>query len=155
VARQLLLVVVDIVVVVAVSIGVGAWAPRWPPSWLQHDPFPLVRMPWESVAFYRSLGVPRLARRLPELGSTFGGESKASLPGSRREDLTRYLQEVRRAEWVHWLSIASSLLLFLFNPWWLALAFVVAVTLGNLPFILVLRNNRFRIRRILDKDGGR
>lgn len=153
-ARQLLLVVVDIVVVVAISVGVGAWAPRWPSSWLAHDTFPLTRMPWESVGFYRALGVARLARRLPELGSAFGGESKSALPGSRRDDLLRYLREVRRAEWVHWLSVAASFLLFAFNPWWLALAFVVAVTLGNLPFVLVLRNNRFRILRILDKGGA-
>ena len=45
--------------------------------------------------------------------------------------------------------------LFAFNPWWLALAFVIAVTAGNLPFILVLRNNRVRINRIIDRDGGR
>jgi hypothetical protein len=155
VTRQLLLVVVDIVVVVGISIGVGAWAPRWPSSWLGHDTFPLARMPWESVGFYRRIGVARLARRLPELGAAFGGESKGQLPGSAPSDLARYLPEVRRAEWVHWLSIAGSFVLFAFNPWWLALAFVVAVTLGNLPFILVLRNNRFRIQRILDKDGGR
>ena len=149
-ARQLLLVVIDIVVVVGISVGVGAWAPRWPDSWLGHDTFPLTRMPWETPRFFRRLGVPRLARRLPELGATFGGASKSSLPGTGHPDLARYLLEVRRAEWVHWISIAGSLLLVAINPWWLALAFVVAVTLGNLPFVLVLRNNRFRIQRILE-----
>ena len=153
--RLLILVVVDIVVVVTASIVVGAWAPRWPASWLGHDTFPLTRMPWETPAFFRRLGVTRLARRLPELGSTFGGASKSMLPGLAADDLTGYLREVRRAEWVHWLSIASTLLLFLFNPPWLALVFVVGVALGNLPFILVLRNNRFRLMRILDKAGKR
>lgn len=150
-----MLVVVDIVLVVAISVGVGAWAPRWPDSWVGHDTFPLTRLPWETPAFFRRLGVPRLARRLPELGDTFGGTSKSALPGRSGEELNDYLREVRRAEWVHWLSVASPLLLFAFNPWWLALAFLVVVTLGNLPFILVLRNNRFRLQRILDKDGGR
>jgi hypothetical protein len=149
------LVVVDIVLVVTISVGVGAWAPRWPDSWVGHDTFPLTRLPWETPAFFRRIGVTRLARRLPEMGDTFGGESKAALPGWTGEHLRSYLLEVRRAEWVHWLSIASALLLFVFNPWWLALAFVLVVTLGNLPFILVLRNNRFRLQRILDKDGGR
>jgi hypothetical protein len=155
VARLLVLVVVDIVVVVTASIVVGAWAPRWPASWLGHDTFPLTRMPWESPAFFRRIGVPALARRLPELGSTFGGTSKSALPGTRSEHLADYLREVRRAEWVHWLSIASTLILFAFNPPALALVFVVGVTLGNLPFILVLRNNRFRLMRILDKAGAR
>jgi hypothetical protein len=155
VARQLLLVVVDIVIVVTVSIGAGAWAPRWRGAWLRRDIVPLALWPWETPAFYRRIGVVGLARRLPELGSTFGGESKSQLPGRTPAELDAYLVEVRRAEWVHWISVASPLLLFAFNPWWLALAFVVAVTLGNLPFILVLRHNRVRLKRILDRDGGR
>lgn len=154
-ARLVVLVVVDIVVVVTASIVVGAWAPRWPVSWLGHDTFPLTRMPWETPAFFRRIGAASLARRLPELGSTFGGASKSALPGTAARDLQGYLREVRRAEWVHWLSIASTLVLFIFNPWQLALVFVVGVAIGNLPFILVLRNNRFRLIRILDKAGTR
>jgi hypothetical protein len=149
------LVVVDILVVVAVSVGIGATAPRWPASWLRGDPFPLARWWWETPARYRRLGVARLARRLPELGATFGGESKSTLPGTRAQELAAYLREVRRAEWVHWASVAGSAVLFAFNPWWLALAFVIAVMVGNSPFILVLRNNRFRIQRIIDRNGGR
>ena len=154
-AALVLLIVIDILVVLAISIGVGALAPRWPDSWLDREPLPLALGPWESPEYYRSLGIPRLARRLPELGATFGGESKSQLPGSTRDHLITYRREVRRAEWVHWASVVGSLLLFAFNPWWLALVFVIAVTAGNLPFILVLRNNRVRITRIIDKDGGR
>ena len=151
----ILLVVIDILVVLTISIGVGALAPRWPDTWLDSDPVPLALGPWETPTFYRRLGIPRLARRLPELGDTFGGESKSQLPGSTRDHLSAYLREVRRAEWVHWASVVGSLVLFVFNPWWLALAFVMVVTAGNLPFLLVLRNNRARITRIIDKDGGR
>ena len=150
-----LLVVIDILVVLTISIGVGALAPRWPDSWLDSDPVPLALGPCETPTFYRRLKVPRLARRLPELGDTFGGESKSQLPGSTRDHLSAYLREVRRAEWVHWASVVGSLVLFVFNPWWLALAFVMVVTAGNLPFLLVLRNNRARLTRIIDKDGGR
>jgi len=153
--RDLALVAIDIVLVVLVSIGTGAVAPRWPDSWLTRDVLPLRLWTWESVAFYRRLGVPRLARRLPELGATFGGESKSQLPGVSSTDLEAYLREVRRAEWVHWASVASPLVLFLFNPWGLALAFVIVVAAGNLPFIAVLRNNRLRIQRIIDRDGRR
>ena len=154
-AAQVLLIVIDILVVLTFSIGVGALAPRWPDSWLGSDPFPLALGRWETPAFYRRLRIPRLARRLPELGATFGGESKSQLPGSTREHLVAYRREVRRAEWVHWASVVGTVVLFAFNPWWLALAFVIVVTAGNLPFILVLRNNRVRITRIMDKDGGR
>jgi hypothetical protein len=154
-AELALLVGISILVVGGISIGVGALAPRWPDRPLEHDPFPLALWPWESVTFYRRLGVPRFARRLPELGATFGGESKSQLPGSTLDDLMAYRRETRRAEWVHWISTASPFVLFAFNPWWLAIGFVIVVTAGNLPFILVLRNNRLRINRIIDRDGGR
>ena len=154
-ARYVVLIVIDIAIVVGLSVAIGAWAPRWPAAWLSHNTFPLALAPWETATFYRRLGVPRLARRLPELGSTFGGASKAQLPGRSAADLALYLREVRRAEWVHWLSIVASLLLFAFNPWWLALAFVVGVGVGNLVFISVLRNNRLRLERIIDLNGGR
>ncbi len=150
-----MLVLVDILVVVSLSVGVGASAPRWPDSWLGNDTFPLARWPWETAGFYRRLGVAQFARRLPEMGARFGGRSKAALPGTSASQLAGYLREVRRAEWVHWWSIALSFILILFNPWWLALAFVAVVTLGNLPFILVLRNNRFRLQRIIDRSNGR
>ncbi len=148
-----LLVVVDLVIVIGISVLIGAVAPRWPSRWLASDPVPLHRLPWESPSFFRRLRVHRWARRIPELGGAFGGASKDALPGLTGEALAGYLVEVRRAEWVHWGSVLGSLVLFAFNPWWLALAFAVAVTMGNLPFLIVLRNNRFRIQRILDHES--
>lgn len=145
-----LLIGADLVVVIAVSVLIGMTAPRWPSAWLERDALFLRRLPWETPAFFRGLRVTRWASRLPELGGTFGGQSKDTLPGSTTEALVAYLVEIRRAEWVHWGSVLGSLLLFTFNPWWLATAFVLAVSLGNLPFLLILRNNRFRIQRILD-----
>ena len=153
--RLTIQVVADLVVVIAVSVLVGAWAPRWPDRWLTSDPFPLRRLPWESPAFYRRLGVNSWAQHLPELGTIFGGESKSALPGTDRPALERYLIEARRAEWVHWGSIAGSLTLFVFSPWWLALAFVLVVTAGNLPFLLIVRNNRLRIQQIFDRERRR
>jgi len=149
---NVVLVVIDIAVVIAASILIGATAPRWPDRWLTGDPIPLRLLPWETARFFRRLGVPWLSRHLPELGSTFGGQSKSALPGLTRADLGQFLVEVRRAEWVHWLSIAATVLLFAFNPWWLALAFVLAVAVGNLPFILVLRNNRRRLVSVIGRE---
>ncbi|MDI1288621.1 MAG: hypothetical protein PSX37_01555 [bacterium] len=149
------LIVVDILVVVVLSVLVGAIAPRVPALWLSTDTGPLLLNRAESASGYRRLGVPVLARRLPELGGLFGGESKASLTGYSADGLIAYAVEVRRAEWVHWMSIAAAFVLFAFNPWWLAALFVILVAIGNAPFILVLRNNRVRIRGILERDGRR
>jgi hypothetical protein len=149
------LIVIDIIVVAGISILMGALAPRWPGRWLTRDHFPLTLLAAETPTLYRRLRIPRLARRLPELGATFGGASKSVLPGTEAGSLELYLREVRRAEWVHWISVASPLILFAFNPWWLALVFLVGTAAGNAPFILLLRNNRIRILRIIDKGGRR
>jgi hypothetical protein len=149
------LVVTDIVVIVALSVAIGIVAPRIPDRLLVNDVFPLTFMRAESPLGYRRLRVNVLTRALPELGSIFGGSSKSSLPGTTSADLIAYAIDVRRAEWVHWSSIAVSFVLFLFNPWELALLFVLLVAAGNAPFILVLRNNRLRIRGILEQQEGR
>jgi hypothetical protein len=149
--RPVVLVVIDIAVVAGLSIGLGATAPRWPARWFNRDRFPLHLWSWESARFYRRAGTNWLAKRLPELGAAFGGQSKSVLPGHSPVELQTYLVEVRRAEWVHWLSVATCFALFAFNPWWLALVFLVGVFLGNVPFILILRNNRRRLLAIVER----
>ena len=143
--------VVDIIIVAAGSIIIGAVAPRWPAAWLDRDLGPLRLMRRETPSAYRSLGVTTLTRRLPELGSAFGGDSKAALPGRDRASIEGYLREVRRGEWVHWASCLTVLPLWFFNPWWLAVAFTFVVVGGNALFIIVLRHNRSRLLRILKR----
>jgi len=147
------LIAIDVAWVVGSSIAVGATAPHWPASWVGRDRFPVCRWPGESVRFYRRVGVVRLAARLPEGGSWLGGRSKSRLPGPTDIDLRAHLSELRRAEWVHWWSVALSLVLLVWNPWWLAAVFVLAATLGNLPFLVTLRNNRLRISAVIERRG--
>ncbi|MCF8551759.1 MAG: hypothetical protein K9G05_06755 [Candidatus Nanopelagicales bacterium] len=139
------LVVLDIVIVAGISIGFGALAPRLSSRLFRADVPPLTLTPWETPGFYRFLHVSRLARRLPELGATFGGESKNVMPQRNVESIDRYLAEVRRAEWVHWVSLVSWVPLAFFNPWPLTLLFALIVIVGNKPFLLILRSNRQRL----------
>ena len=138
------------VVVIALAIMIGAVAPRWPNTWLQRDVGPLRFNRFDTRTRYRRIGVTRLARTLPELGSVFGGQSKKTLPGLTIEDLGAYLVEVRRAEWVHWLTLLVWLPLIFFNPWWLTLVFALIVISGNTIYIAILRHNRLRITAILE-----
>ena len=144
VTAWLILIGIDIVIVAGISIGVGAIAPRLPARTLRRDRFPLTLMPWEKPRFFRFFRTSKLARNLPELGETFGGESKSSIPGRNVEHIDRYLVELRRAEWVHWISIVSWVPLVFFNPWPVTLAFAVIVITGNTLFLLILRGNRQR-----------
>ena len=136
---------------------IGGPAPRWPSRWLTTDRGPLHFLPFETPAFYRRLHVPWLARHLPEAGDTFGGESKSQLPGNDPASLEKYLIEVRRGEWVHWLSMPTWIVL-IFLPWDTPalVALWAVITMGiNLMFLSVLRYNRLRLERILAATTGR
>ena len=146
-----LLMAIDIVIVAGGSIVIGAVAPRCPIGWFGRDRGPLRLTALDTPRTYRTLRVTTLTRRLPELGSVFGGKSKAALPGMDRTSIDGYLREVRRAEWVHWISSLTIMPLWWFNPWWLALAFTVVVVGGNALFMIVLRHNRLRLLRILKR----
>ena len=148
------LVLLDFLAVVAFAILIGAAAPRWPDRWLDRDRC-LLRVTFpRRESTYRALGVPWLARHLPELGATFGGQSKAALPGRDAASLQRYLIEVRRAEWVHVLSLFTFIPLAPFNPWWLTAAYAGLVIGANTPFLLILRHNRLRLTRVLARMNG-
>lgn len=145
------LILSDIAVIAGLSIIVGATAPRWPDRWLTRNRGPMrIAIPRRESTF-RALGVTWMARTLPEWGSIFGGQSKASIPGRDAESLRRYLIEVRRAEWVHLLSMITFVPLAFFNPWWLTLIFAFITIGGNTPFLLILRYNRLRLTRLLDR----
>ena len=139
------LILIDIVLVAGISIGVGAWAPRWRGKWLTKDFGPLHFAPWESPKFFRALKTRKLAARLPELGSTFGGAAKNELPGRDAAQIDSYLIELRRAEWVHWVSLFSWVPIAFFNPWYLTLLFMLIQITGNTSFLLILRHNRQRL----------
>jgi len=146
--RLVFLIVIDIMIVAGISIGVGATAPRWRGKWLTRDFGPLQFAPWETPTFFRALQTRKLAKRLPDLGSAFGGKAKSELPGRDAEQIDLYLIELRRAEWVHWVSLFSWVPLAFFNPWYLTLLFMVIQISGNTSFFLILRANRLRLVQI-------
>lgn len=145
------LVVIDLAVVIVFALVIGGSAPHWPARWLARDIGPLRLTRLDTVVRYRRLGVPWLARVLPEGGEWMGGESKSALPGMDAESMERYAIEVRRGEWVHILTMLAWVPLAFFNPWWLTLLFGIIVIVTNGVFLLVLRYNRVRITAILSR----
>lgn len=144
VARLLGLVCVDIATVSLVSVAIGATAPRWPTTWLQRDVGPLRLTRWDTSANYRRLGIPRLARVLPEAGSAFGGQSKKDLPRRTPEQARAYLVEARRGELVHWASMTGLIPVAVISPAWMTALFVLITGTVNATFIAILRNGRVR-----------
>lgn len=145
------LILIDFLVIVGITAVVGVSAPRWPDRWLNRDRGPLRWFAPRRDGAFRTLRVAWLARTMPEWGSVFGGTSKRELPGRDVKSLQRYLIEVRRAEWVHIVAAFSFLALIPFNPWWLTLLFAAITLTGNTPFLLILRYNRLRLTRLLQR----
>jgi len=160
-AGYVLLGVVDIVVITGLSVLIGATAPRWPDTRLDHDTFLSKPRGWETPTFYRRIGATGLSARLPELGALFGGRSKREVPGRDLASLEQYLVDVRRAIWVHSLSMLTWLPLLAFNPWWLSLAGAVIAIGINIPFLVILRGNNVRLSRMVkalrarEQESGR
>ncbi len=145
-----------ILIVGAGAILIGATAPRWPLRWLDRDRGPLRPWPGDSPARYDRLGARRFKRFFPELGAVFGGVSKDIPPDlADPASIRLYNCEVRRAEWVHWLSTLTWLPLPFFQIPVLALAFLVVTVLVNGMAIVILRYNRLRLYAVLDALGSR
>ena len=140
---------IDIVIIAGLSTIIGASAPRWPDRWFAGDMWVTRPRRWESADLYRRLGTARWAVRLPEFGEVFGGRSKRAIPGRDLAALEAYLVEVRRAIWVHALSMFTWIPLMFFNPWWLTFAGALIAIVVNLPFLIILRGNNLRLSRMV------
>jgi len=147
--EYVLLGVIDIAIIAGLSVLIGATAPRWPDRWFQSDTWVTRPWRWETPGMYRRLGAAWLAMRLPEFGEVFGGRSKNEVPGRDRAALEGYLGEVRRAIWVHCLSMLTWLPLLAFNPWGMTLAGALIAVVVNVPFLVILRGNNLRLSRIV------
>lgn len=144
----------DFAILVALALAIGFIAPRCPDHWFARDAGPLRLTRWDRVRAYRRVGIPWFAKWLPEGGSWFGGESKSTLFGIDASSLRAYLIEVRRGEWVHFLSALTFFVIVPFNPWQLILLWFCIVFLGNMVFFFVLRYNQVRLTSILTRLGG-
>lgn len=79
------------------------------------------------------------------------GFNKKKLADNSPDGLIFFLNEAKRAEFTHWLSILPAPLFFLWNPVWAGWVMIVYALLLNLPIIMTQRYNRGRIERIVNK----
>jgi glycosyl-4,4'-diaponeurosporenoate acyltransferase len=152
-------VLVDAVVWAGWGTGVGFVAARLPSSRFAEDG-PLTRIrDWERDGrFWEPTRVRSWKRRVPELGSLFGGVSKRRLPSPGRSGLDRLAAETRRAEVVHWAAALPVVVMPLWNPAWVTGVMALYAIAANGPFIVIQRYNRARVERILRtarSDAGR
>ncbi len=83
------------------------------------------------------------------------GFSKSHITSLSLEYLDEFIMETCRGEWMHFSNCFCALVVFLINPFPVNIIFACMILLGNLPFALIQRYNRFRlntVRRKLIRD---
>lgn len=76
------------------------------------------------------------------------GFSKEHLEDVSIDYIDRFIMETCRGEWNHAMNCLFALILFLLNRFGVALLLTCLLLLGNLPFIIIQRYNRFRLQKL-------
>ena len=76
------------------------------------------------------------------------GFSKDHLDDVSIEYLDEFILETCRGEWNHIANCYFAVVLFIINPFWTAFILTILLFLGNLPFAIIQRYNRFRLVKL-------
>lgn len=107
---------------------------------------------WERGGkWYRDkLKIQRWKDKVPQYIGR-GGFSKEHLADLTPDYLDEFIMETCRAEWMHLLNCICAAAVFFTNPLLPGLFYVGLVLLGNLPFAIIQRYNRFRLQTLREK----
>lgn len=79
------------------------------------------------------------------------GFSKAHLTDVSIEYLDEFILETCRGEWMHLTNCICAVVVLLLNPLGVGLLFAFLILLGNVPFAVIQRYNRFRLQVLRKK----
>lgn len=134
----------------AVHFGMAWLFTKMPRSWFVSGKGIFREWPRESVGFYdRVFQVRRWKELLPDAAPWFGGFAKKRLAGRDREFYEEFRDETCRSEAAHHAQVIGISLFYFLNPWPWSLLLPLYAVLSNLPCILLQRQNRLRLTRIL------
>ena len=126
-----------------------------PRRWMNYDAPPFRELPFEQGGhFYRKLGIHRWHKRVPDMSRILPWLMPAKRLTSHISSAQAEImvQETCIAELIHvLLSLAGLWLLYLWPGFGGLAMFLLYCLLGNLPFILIQRFNRPKLRMLLEK----
>lgn len=87
------------------------------------------------------------------------GFSKEHFTDLSLEYIDAFILETCRGEWMHLKNCICVVIMFLINPFLVGLVFSFFILLGNVPFAMIQRYNRFRLqvlrkKRLRDLQGN-
>ena len=126
-----------------------------PARYFRQDTFFLQSLSWEENGelWERLFHVKRWKHLIMDGTSIIRkGFEKKRLASNKREYLEKFLQESRRAELTHWISMLPAPIFFLWNPVWAGWIMIAYACLFNGPIIIAQRYNRPRLKKILQRN---
>lgn len=111
-----------------------------------------IARPWEHDGrWYReNLKIQLWKDRLPQhIGRD--GFSKKHFTGDSIDYLDQFILETCRGEWLHMKDCLCAVIALIINPLLVGIVISTLILIGNLPFALVQRYNRFRLQILRKK----
>lgn len=136
-----------LVILAIASHFIGQALPR---TWFNSESFPFCSMKWEQDgAIYERVKIRRWKDKVPDM-SRFMPDMmpKRVSRQAKSDEIQRLIEETCVAEFIHWMLILAGLGCPLI---WRGIGGIIVtavwIVLGNLPFILIQRYNRPRLKK--------
>ena len=130
-----------------------------PSRWVDFEKIPYKCADFEDNGeIYLKLHIKKWQNRVPDMSRIFPGLVPPKCMNRRKgkENILLMLKETCVAELVHWLLCILGLgCFFILDGWYGLCLYLLYAGLGNLPFIMIQRYNRPRLRKILQQFEGR
>lgn len=129
---------------------------KWQKKWFNSSNT-FYRVSEREMRFYRRISLPKWKDKLPQYNKDF---EKRHLPQEiTKEYLLTYIFMTCRAEIIHYITGIVGYLSLFFSflsenvGYWYDVYFTIATTmmLGNMPFSMIQRYNRYRLLRLLER----
>jgi glycosyl-4,4'-diaponeurosporenoate acyltransferase len=151
-------VVVDCIAWFIIHMGVVSITIRIPANRFHPNSWVFISRDWERQGnlYQEIFKIKKWKKHLLD-GAAFAGKlgfPKKKLRGRSETYLGAFLIETCRAELTHWLILFFAPFFFLWNPFGVGLFMIFYAAVENLPLILAQRYNRYRLRRVLMKEGS-
>lgn len=142
---------ISVAVIAAIGILTHFIGEALPRSWFHLEVFPYRECKWEQHGkFYDRFHIRAWKDHMPDKSKWVKGAFKKSLQNQADEkSLTHLLQETCVAECVHWVLLLLSPVVLLFTRGAAATVITILYGLSNLPFVMIQRYNRPRLRSLL------
>jgi glycosyl-4,4'-diaponeurosporenoate acyltransferase len=146
----------SLLIFIAVTLAISYISTKFSDAICFHKRWLYKERSWEKGGqFYqKKFKIKKWKDKLPELADFIKSISpKKYIKDYGEATLDAYMVECCRAELTHWLIILTTLFFPIFTPPVIALYIFILACILNLPFVMIQRYNRPRLRLLMKRKG--